>query len=207
MDLVSRPAAAPFQPLDACGIQWGLLGRVTSPRGVQIAATDGLPNGRTENNLKAVSAVLGYSMRMPRDLAIGRGRRPFQSIGRLNFYSPGVSLKLRSGGPITLALCFLSADFLANLSEAEAGLRLGDLGLLTSIESERLAFYGQAMFREAIAPGFASSLFAEAVGLAIAAEVASYDGARRREGARQGGWPAGRCGAWRTMFATGFRAT
>jgi AraC family transcriptional regulator len=169
-------------PVETCGVQWGLLGRVTSARGVEIVATDGLPNGRTENDLTAATAVLGYTLRMPADIAIGQRGRPFQPIGPLNFYSPGVSLKLRSGGPITLALCFLSPSFLASLSAADGGVRIDNLELLSSMESERLSYLGQVMFREAVAPGFASSLFAEAMGMEIALEIARYDGARRSEG-------------------------
>jgi len=176
------------RPVEACGVQWGLLGRVMSPRGVEIVATDGLPNGRTENDLTAAAAILGYSLRMPADIAIGQGGRPFQPIGPLNFYSPGVSVKLRNGGPVTLSLCFLSPRFLAGLSEADSGVRIDNLDLLTSIESERLAYLGRAMFREAIAPGFASSLFAEAIGMEIALEILRYDDARRADDRlRQGG--------------------
>ena len=43
--------------VESCGVQWGLLGRVMSPRGVAIMATDGLPNGRTENDLTVATAV------------------------------------------------------------------------------------------------------------------------------------------------------
>jgi AraC family transcriptional regulator len=187
-----QPASSDgIYPVESCGVQWGLLGRVRSARGVEIVATDGLPNGRTENDLTAATAVLGYTVRMPPDIAIGRGGRPFQSIGPLNFYAPGVSLKLRSGSPMTLALCFLSPGFLASLCEADGGVRIDNLELLSSIESERLSYLGRVMFREAIEPGFASSLFAEAMGMEIALEIARYDGARRSEdGSRNGGLAA-----------------
>jgi AraC-like DNA-binding protein len=146
--------------VESCGVQWGLLGRVMSPRGVAIMATDGLPNGRTENDLTVATAVLGYSLRMPADIAVGRGGRPFQPIGPLNFYSPGVSLTLRCGGPITLSFCVLSSGFLASLSETDSGVRIDNLDHLPSIESERLTYLGRAMFREAL-------------------EIARYGGARR----------------------------
>ena len=152
---------------------------MTSPRGVAIVATDGLPNGRTENDLTVATAVLGYSLRMPADIAIGGNGHPFQSIGPLNIYSPGVSLKLRCGGPITLSFCVLSANFLAALSEADSDLRIDNVGLLPSIKSERLSYLGRAMFREAIEPGYGSSLLTEAMGMEVALEIARYDGARR----------------------------
>ena len=180
----------PFR-MEPCGVRWGLLGRVVSPHGVAIAATDGLPNGRNENELTVATAVLGYSLRMPADIAIGQGGRSFQPIGPLNFYSPGVSLKLRCGGPITLAFCVFSSGFLAGLAERDGGVRIDDLGLLSSIESERLAYLGRTMFREAIEPGFASSLFAEAMAMEIALELARYSGSRRSDdGPRQGGLAA-----------------
>ena len=165
--------------VESCGVQWGLLGRVISPRGVAIMATDGLPNGRTENDLTVATAVLGYSLRMPADIAVGRGGRPFQPIGPLNFYSPGVSLTLRCGGPITLSFCVLSSGFLASLSETDSGVRIDNLDHLPSIESERLTYLGRAMFREALKPGFASSLLVEAMGMEVALEIARYGGARR----------------------------
>ena len=91
----------------------------------------------------------------------------------------GVSLKLRCGGPITLSFCVLGADFLAALSEADSDLRIDNVGLLPSIKSERLSYLGRAMFREAIEPGYGSSLLAEAMGMEVALEIARYDGARR----------------------------
>jgi AraC family transcriptional regulator len=178
----SQPTSAVDPHLmDSCGVRWGLLGRVASPRGVAIVATDGLPNDRTENDLTVATAVLGYSLRMPADIAIGRGGRPFQPIGPLNFYSPGVSLRLRCGGPITLSFCVLSAGFLASLSETDGGVRIDNLDFLPSIESERLTYLGRAIFREALEPGFASSLLAEAMGMEVALEIARYDGARRAD--------------------------
>ena len=174
-----QPEADGGRILESCGAQWGLGARVSSPRGVEIVATDGLPNGRTVNDMTAASAVFGYSLRTPVDIAIGRRGRTFQPIGPLNFYSPGVSVRLRSGGPVALSLCFLKPEFLARLSEADSSVRIDNLDLLSSIESERLSYLGRAMFREATAPSFASSLFAEAIGMEIAVEIARYDGALR----------------------------
>ena len=176
------------EPVECCNIRWGLLGRVTSARGVQIAATDGLPNNRTENHITTVSAVLGYTMRMAADAVLGRPGRSFKPLGSLNYYSPGVSFTLRGSGPFTLSFCVFSPEFLAELAEIESSVRLDNLDLLTSIESEHLTYLGRAMFREAIEPGFASSLFAEATGMKIALEIARYNGAlRTNESPRNGG--------------------
>jgi AraC family transcriptional regulator len=49
------------------------------------------------------------------------------------------------------------------------------------MQSERLVYLGRAMFREATQPGFASSLFGEAVGIEIALEIARYNGARSKD--------------------------
>ena len=52
MDSFSQPvAAAPFDPADLCGVDWGLLGRVASERGVQLMATHGMPNGKPVNRI------------------------------------------------------------------------------------------------------------------------------------------------------------
>jgi AraC family transcriptional regulator len=160
---------------------------VGSARGVQLAATHGVPNGRTINSFKSIKSVFAYSPRMPADAAIRRSGRSFQAIGPLNFYSPGVSFQLRGNGPISNALCFLNPEFLTALAETEEGFRLGDLGLLSKIESKRLTDLGRAIYREAIEPGFASALFAEATGMAIVMELARLNGAHRADAeARRG---------------------
>jgi AraC-like DNA-binding protein len=155
-----------------------VLGQVASECGVQLLATHGIPHGKAVNQITPATWSLGYSLNAPRDIAIGhRGR--FQPTGHLNFYSPGTPFELRASGPMTLSMCFLSEHFLAGLSEAESGFNLRHLGLLPDIQSERLVYLGRAMFREATRPGFASSLFAEAIGMEIALEVARYDGVFR----------------------------
>lgn len=179
MSSPSQPISAGVQQsLGCCGVKWGLLGRIASARGIEITASDGLPNNKTENHIATVAATLAYSMRMPSDAALTWRGRSMEAAGRINFYSPGVSLTLRGGGPFTLSFCIFSASFLADLATTEAEMRLDDLGVLPSIESTRLAYLGRAMFHEAIEPGFASSLFAEATGIEIALEIARYNGAR-----------------------------
>ena len=82
---------------------------------------------------------------------------------------------------MTVSGCTFSPPFLDDLAETEDGLRLDDFDIVAGIESPRLVDLCQAMFREAIAPGFASSVFADATGTAIALEIARYNGARRRD--------------------------
>jgi AraC family transcriptional regulator len=180
MDLLPQQALArQVAPVEFCGVQWGLLGRVASERGVEILATHGMPNDRIVNQITTVTAVLAYSLQMPGDAALRQRGQPFRSVGPINFYSRGASFALRGSGPMTISLCFLGPAFLAGLSEIESGIRIGDLDIITNIESDRLTYLGRTMFREAIEPGFASSLFAESVGLALALEIARLDGVRR----------------------------
>src|ERR1700722_1163144 len=173
-----RPVAAPpAGTIPFCLREWGVLGQVASECGVQLLATHGIPHGKTVNQITPATWTFGYSLNTPGDIAIGRRGR-FQPAGHLNFYSPGMPFELRASGPMTLSMCFLSEHFLAGLSETESGFNLGHLDLLSDIQSERLKYLGRAMFREATRPSFASSLFAEAIGMEIALEDARYDGAR-----------------------------
>jgi AraC family transcriptional regulator len=170
------------------GVQLGLLGQIASERGVRIVATHGMPNNRIENRMNASEATLIYTPRMPADAEVRLGRASFRSPTPLNLATPGCSYKLRGGGAFTSAYCVLSPSFLADLSETESRLRIGALNLAGPIGSERLTYLGQAMLREAIAPGFGGGIFAEAMGIAVAVEVARLDGARGLEDApRRGG--------------------
>lgn len=189
MDFLSRSVLKErVAPVEFCGVQWGLLGRVASERGVEILATHGMPNGKKLNRISIATAVLACSLGMPADAALSRDGALFQGVGALNFYAPHASITLRGGGPMTMSLCFFSPAFLAGLSELESGFQISELAVLTNLESERLVYLGRAMFREAMEPGFASSLFAEAIGMAIALEIARLDGARRvEESPRRGG--------------------
>jgi hypothetical protein len=168
--------ARPLRRVEFLGVQLGLLGRVASERGVQVLATHGMPNGRSENRLTADMAVLVYTPRMPADAEVRRGRDPYRSLASLCLVPRGCSLELRGGGPFTSSYCALSPGFLAGLSETETGLRIGELNLKAFSESERLTYLGQEMLREAIAPGFGGALFAEAMGMAVAVEMARLDG-------------------------------
>jgi AraC family transcriptional regulator len=172
-----------------CGVKIGVLGRVESADGrVQILATRGMPNGKTENRMTAARAVLGYSLKMPSDATIGADGRPFEKAGALNFYGLGASFTLRSNGPITSALCFLSPGFLAGLTNVENDFQLDDVEALNDIQSERLTYLGQVMFREALQPGYAGALFVEAIGMAVALEIARYAAAlRAADKPRRGG--------------------
>jgi AraC family transcriptional regulator len=174
--------------VDICGLNVALLGSVRSPRGVQILATDGMPNGRVENHLAPDVTIFSCALQMPPRTEYKLAGRPFQTAGPLNFVTPNIAVTLRGAGSYTMALCTFDEDFLASLAQTEEGPRLRDLDLLASIESERLAYLSRAMFREAIRPGFASALFVEAMGMAIAVEIARCDGERRSaEGRSHGG--------------------
>jgi len=149
--------------MDVCGANVTLLGSVKSPRGVQILATNSMPNGNIERSLTTDLVMLAYALRLPTGAQYRFGRGSYQTAGLLNFVTPNIAVTVRGAGSYTMALCAFGGDFLTGLSETEEGLRLRDLDLLDSIESERLTYLSRTMFREAIWPGFASALFAEAM--------------------------------------------
>ena len=187
MNLPSRPEIFRRLPsAEVLGVQMGLLGRVASTRGVQVLATHGMPNGATENRLTADRTVFLYTPRMPPDALAGRSDEPFTPIGPFCFFKPGGSVTVRGSGPFTSSYCVLDPNFLANLAEIDSGLPIRDLNLKLPVESERLIYLGGAMFREAMQPGFGGALFAEAMGMAVAVEIARLDGVRRSDAEPRG---------------------
>jgi AraC-like DNA-binding protein len=176
MDALRQAEAAPtVLKVQFNGMRFGLLGRVASGRGVEILATHGMPNGRTENHLNPDQTFLSYVRGMPADAIISRGRLPFRFVGALGLMGAGHPYRLRGSGPFTCAHCVFSSRFLSNLSETESELRINELNLVAPLESQRLTLLADAMWREAIAPGFGGSLFAEAMGMAVAVEIARLD--------------------------------
>jgi AraC-like DNA-binding protein len=174
--------------VEVSGLRSGLLGRVVSPRGVQLVATRGLLNDRTENHVVTNVTIFNYSVHMPSDASFKVDNQPYQLASPVNYIAPGVPLWLRGGSAFTTALCILSPSFIVSLADSESALRLDKIDYLTSIESERLTYLGQVIFREAIEPGFASSLVAETMGIAIALEIARCASARRsQDEPRRGG--------------------
>ena len=183
----SRPARL-AEPVRVGGVQIGSLGHIASPRGVEVLAVDGLPNDRTENQFMTVSWCLSYLLRRPADSAMSVNQSPFEAARPINFSAPGVSVTTRYRGPVTGALCIFSPKFFSRLSETENGLPIDGIDFLADVQSERLTYLGGLMFHEAVDPGFASSLFAEAIGMEIALEIVRYDDARRVDGGlRHGG--------------------
>jgi AraC family transcriptional regulator len=189
MDSLPRGADAGRDDLfEIAGVTTGLLGQVASPRDVQLVATHGMLSDRIENRVVADVALLGYTPRMPADATVSIDGQPFRPVGTLSFIAAGVSVTLRGSGPFTSSACMLGPGFLAGLAETESRLRLGDIDFIRAFDSERLTYLGNAMFREALAPGFGASLFAEAMGMAMALEIARYNGVLRPDdGPRRGG--------------------
>lgn len=159
----------------------GRLGHIESPRGVRFAATHSLHNGKSENHLVTDpdTALFRYSIRMPRDVAVSVAGRPLRSCGPLGYCGPGVTVDLCGKGRYTTVWCMLRSAFLRSLAMTETGLQLKDIDLLHAIDSERLMQHGRAAFREAIEPGFCTSVFAEATAIAVVLEIARYHGSRR----------------------------
>jgi AraC-like DNA-binding protein len=172
-------------------VQVGLLGSIASARGVRVVAYDGGLNRKVENQFLTTSRTFSHFLRLPSDCTMnvaGQGARPYAPN---HYFSPGVPFTSRGESSFIGAMCFFSPDFFASLSETEDGFRFNDVDYLTDIQSERMAYLGRSMFREAIAPGFAASLFAESIGLAIQVEIARYDdAARSSDGVRRGGLAA-----------------
>jgi AraC-like DNA-binding protein len=167
-------------PMGVCGVPSELLGLVTSPRRVQLVAYQHILIDGIAYRVSTDAPLFSYILKAPDDTILSReGRPPFQ--GRLNFFVPDAPMTLRASCPMTGVACFFGPDFVAALSEVEDGLRLGEIGLLADIESDRLVALGRAMWREAIDPGFASAVFADAVGMAVALEIARYDSALRSD--------------------------
>lgn len=168
-------------------VRYGLLGRIGSARGVQVIAIESQPNHMVEDHITTQFRSLSCLQRTLADGMIRVDRQPWQPVKPLNFFSPGVPVVTRGMEPAPVALCIFGPDFLTAPSRTESGLRLNEIEFLTDLDSKGLIYLGRLMFREAIEPGFASSLFAEAVGMAIAVEIARYDGALPREQACRGG--------------------
>jgi AraC-like DNA-binding protein len=189
MDSGPRSEVANRLPrVEFLGAQWDLLGRIASARGVQVLAIQGMPNGRIENRLIADTAALAYSPRRSKDAKYRWGHQPFRSLRPLSLITSGCSFKMLADGPFTSSYCVLGPDFLADLAETEEGMRINELNLSAPIESERLSYFGQEMLREAVAPGFSGTLFAEAMGVAVVVEIARLDGLRRLDAEpRRGG--------------------
>jgi AraC-like DNA-binding protein len=184
-----RPQPLSGRPTETVAIgrvQMGLLGRVASARGVQVIAIDGRPNEKVENQYTTTLRFLSYLPRIPADGIMSVDRRRFQPVRPLNFVAPDVSMTTHGGGPVMGAMCIFSPGFFQDLSEIDDGLRFEEIDFLTDIGSERLTYLGQTMLREAIQPGFAGSIFAEAMGMAIALEIARYDRALRSNEGRHG---------------------
>jgi AraC family transcriptional regulator len=165
-----------------------LLGSVASARGVQVIAFDDVANYRGDFTSTLMS--LSYLSRIPANRMLSVDRRPARPVRPLNFVVPGVPVATH-GGPVRGVFCIFSPGFFKDLSETDVSLRFDAIDFLIDIESERLTYLGQAMLREAMQPGFASSLFAEAMGMAIALEIARYDRASRSD---EGG--RGRLALW-----------
>jgi AraC-like DNA-binding protein len=174
----ASPAPSPrSRSVDIGSVRMGLLGHVGSPRGVRIIAIDGMPNDRGDCQVTTTLRFLSYLPRIPADGTISLNRRPARLAGPLNFLAPGVSMAMHGSGPVRGALCIFDQSFLTDLAETESRLRFDEIDFMASIDSARMTYLGQAMLREALQPGFASSLGAEAIGLQIALEITRYDGA------------------------------
>src|ERR1700721_252757 len=165
-----------------------LLGSVASARGVQVIAFDDLANYRGDFTFSTL--FFCYLSGIPANRMLSGDRKPARPVRPLNFVVPGVPVATH-GGPVRGVFCIFSPGFFKDLSETDVSLRFDAIDFLIDIESARLTYLGQAMLREAMQPGFASSLFAEAMGMAIVLEIARYDRALRSNEGRHGSLEGG----------------
>lgn len=170
------------------GVQAGmrLLGQLASPRGAEISAARGILNDRDENHVLVDDAVISLIMSNPTEFVYRRTGKTFQPVQPLNFCARGASFLMRANGPITVASCVFRPAFLNELAETEEDFRLNHLDIISGIESPRLTVLCQSMFREALRPGFACSIYAEASAITIALEIARYDRGPSRDRTRGG---------------------
>jgi AraC family transcriptional regulator len=187
-NLAQPPSGQLVGTLDVGSLEFGVLGRIASPRGIQVVALNGLLNrnaeGRTTTKLRALTHVV----QIPEGCTLGVARQVPRPHPPTNFISPGIPITTNGRSPLTGVGCIFEPGFFAGLSETDESLRFSDVDYLTDIQSERMTYLGRSMFREAVAPGFGASLFAESIGLAVQVEISRYDGAARSgDGVRRGG--------------------
>jgi len=192
MTIFSRPPVRRSLGTIALGdVQVGLLGRIASTRGVQVVAMDGVLDHKAEYRLTTTLRTFSHLLHAPpggRMSVAGQGERPHPPT---QFISPGVPLTTHGGRSMTGAVCIFDPGFFAGPLETEEAFRFDDIDYIADIQSERMTLLGRAIFREAVAPGFAASLFTESLGLAILVEIARYDGAPRSDDdLRRGGLAA-----------------
>jgi len=180
MEMLSQSTPAlRLNPVEVCGVPSELLGRAESDRGVQLVAYQYKLNSEIEYTVATDAPAFSYILKAPVDTSLTREGRSCE--GRFNYFVPGAPLALRGTGLMIGVICIFSPSFLAGLSQIEIGHPLTEIGLMTDIESERLIYLGRAMFREAVEPGFASALFAEAMGMVSALEIARYERAHQTD--------------------------
>lgn len=156
-----------------------VLGQLSSARGIDIYAVHGVLNNQYESIVTIEDAVISFVLDKPGEFVSSRSGAPFREVQSLNFCARDTSFLARVNGAMTVASCVFSRSFLKNISEIEQGLELNNFGIISGINSPRIVGLCQLMFSESLAPGFASSVFADAVGTAIALEIARYNGGHR----------------------------
>jgi AraC family transcriptional regulator len=163
-----------------------LLGHLNSQSGVGIFAVRGVLNNQQENVVEIQDSVISLILSHPTEFVSRRGGSSFRPINPLNFCAAGSTFQMRADGPMTVASCVFGRGFLRDLEEMEEGLCLSRLDIVSGISSQRITELCLSMFREALMPGFASSIFAEATGTMIALEIARYNGGRSLDQSRGG---------------------
>jgi AraC-like DNA-binding protein len=192
MTLLSEtPSPRSLGTINAGSLQFGLLGSIQSPRGVQVVAIDGRLNLNPGHPIATTLRAFTHLVQVPAGCTLGVAGQAPRLHPPTNFIGPGIPLETNRRSAMTGAACIFDPGFFAGPLETEDDFRFDGIDYITDIQSERLTLLGRSMFREAVAPGFAASLFAESIGLAILVEIARYDGAARsRDDIHRGGLAA-----------------
>ena len=153
-------------------------GHIVSPHGAELLAVDGHIVDFDSRDTTTAGWFFHCFTAPPARGAINIDHGPDRPVPRLAFFPPGVPVKW-SMGAFKATLCGFDTDFLSGLMKFEPGFQLADLDCVLSKGSDRLACLGEHIQREARAPGFGASLFAEAIAMEVALEVIRCDCAHR----------------------------
>ena len=91
MALVSQPSSrTSLGVMNVGSLQFGLLGRIASPRGVQVVALDGLVNHSGGDQITTTVRAFSHLLQVPAGCTLGVARQGPRPHPPTNFISPGV---------------------------------------------------------------------------------------------------------------------
>lgn len=154
------------------------VGHIVSPHGLEFVAANSKLNKADAHEMTSLGWLFHAYVTPPDGvLRIDAGKET--TMPRSFFLPPGTPLRWQSSSCVTV-MCLFGPDFITGMIDA-GDLKLTSLSCLVTDEPDRLAYLAQQGYREACSPGFASALYAEAIGMQIALEVVRYDRAQNLE--------------------------